>query len=356
MVALKPLRQARNLTQEDLARLLGVSRQAVHAWEAGKAAPSLLQAVRLARVLGVPVEALLGEEASSLPLLFRAEPGEALGEGELQALAARARAYREVERLLDLSGWLPEARPFPHLDPKGKEDRERLEALALEVRRDLGAGDGPLGDPIALLEDKGLKVFLLDLPEGVSGLSACAEDLGGVVFLHRGMPVERQYFTALHELAHLILHRGEYGRKAPERDAKERAADYLAGAVLLPRQVVLEELRPYAGLSYLPEGVLRHLKRRYGVSMRTVLVRAAQVGILPKDRAFAQKRALDRRYGEQGEPEPLERPSTPSRLERLVFAALAQGKLTLSRAAEVLELPLREADRRASAWLQEVPA
>ncbi len=279
-----------------------------------------------------------------------------MGEGELQALAARARAYREVERLLDLSGWLPEARPFPHLDPKGKEDRERLEALALEVRRDLGAGDGPLGDPIALLEDKGLKVFLLDLPEGVSGLSAYAEDLGGVVFLHRGMPVERQYFTALHELAHLILHRGEYGRKAPERDAKERAADYLAGAVLLPRQVVLEELRPYAGLSYLPEGVLRHLKRRYGVSMRTVLVRAAQVGILPKDRAFAQKRALDRRYGEQGEPEPLERPSTPSRLERLVFAALAQGKLTLSRAAEVLELPLREADRRASAWLQEVPA
>ncbi|WP_038072109.1 ImmA/IrrE family metallo-endopeptidase [Thermus scotoductus] len=356
MVALKSLREARGLTQEALAARLGVSRQAVHAWETGKATPSLLQGVRLARILGVPVEALLGEAGSSLPLLFRAEPGEALGEGHLQALAARARAYREVEALLGLPGWLPEARPFPHLDPRVKEDRERLEALAVEVRKDLGSGDGPLGDPIALLEDNGLKVFLLDLPEGVSGLSAYAEDLGGVVFLNKGMPVERQYFTALHELAHLVLHRGEYGRKAQGRDAKERAADYLAGAILLPRHVVLEELGPYAGLSYLPEGVLRHLKQRYGVSMRTVLVRAAQVGILPRAKAFAQKQVLDRRYGEREEPEPLERPPTPSRLERLVFAALAQGKLTLSRAAEILGLPLREADRRASAWLQEVPA
>jgi putative transcriptional regulator len=46
------------MTQEDLARRVGVTRQTIIALEANRYVPSLLLAVRLARVFGVAVEEL----------------------------------------------------------------------------------------------------------------------------------------------------------------------------------------------------------------------------------------------------------------------------------------------------------
>jgi putative transcriptional regulator len=46
------------MTQEALARRVGVTRQTIIALEAGRYVPSLLLAVRLARVFGVAVETL----------------------------------------------------------------------------------------------------------------------------------------------------------------------------------------------------------------------------------------------------------------------------------------------------------
>lgn len=47
-----------NLTQEELARCVGVSRQTIHAIEHGKFVPSTLLALKIARTFGVPVEQL----------------------------------------------------------------------------------------------------------------------------------------------------------------------------------------------------------------------------------------------------------------------------------------------------------
>lgn len=46
------------MTQEDLARRVGVTRQTIIALEANRYVPSLLLAVRLARVFSIPVEEL----------------------------------------------------------------------------------------------------------------------------------------------------------------------------------------------------------------------------------------------------------------------------------------------------------
>ena len=62
------LRKLQNLTQEDIAEKIGVSRQAVARWEAGETAPDLDKARLLAGVLGV-----------SLDDLTNYEPGENLG-------------------------------------------------------------------------------------------------------------------------------------------------------------------------------------------------------------------------------------------------------------------------------------
>lgn len=54
------LRIRRGLSQGDVGRMLGVSRQAVVLWEMGERTPGLPHAIRLARLLGSTVEELWG--------------------------------------------------------------------------------------------------------------------------------------------------------------------------------------------------------------------------------------------------------------------------------------------------------
>lgn len=60
---IKALRKARGLRQEDMAELLGVSRQTIIAMENDKYDPSLALAMRLARLLETTVEDIFQLEA-----------------------------------------------------------------------------------------------------------------------------------------------------------------------------------------------------------------------------------------------------------------------------------------------------
>ncbi|MEH7525654.1 helix-turn-helix transcriptional regulator [Bacillus sp. JJ1503] len=55
---IKVKRAEMNLTQEQLAELIGVTRKTINTIENGKFIPSTILAIKLARVFGVPVEEL----------------------------------------------------------------------------------------------------------------------------------------------------------------------------------------------------------------------------------------------------------------------------------------------------------
>lgn len=59
---LKTLRKARGFSQEQLAIRLNIVRQTVSKWEKGLSVPDAEQLVRLADILGVQVQELLGKE------------------------------------------------------------------------------------------------------------------------------------------------------------------------------------------------------------------------------------------------------------------------------------------------------
>lgn len=64
------LRRLNELTQEELASRLGVSRQAVAKWESGESVPDLMNAQALASLFGVRLDDLVGhsEETSGFPV------------------------------------------------------------------------------------------------------------------------------------------------------------------------------------------------------------------------------------------------------------------------------------------------
>lgn len=61
--SLRVQRAIRDLTQGELADQAGVTRKSVNAIEAGRMVPSVLLALKLARVLGVSVETLFSLDA-----------------------------------------------------------------------------------------------------------------------------------------------------------------------------------------------------------------------------------------------------------------------------------------------------
>ena len=60
---IRELRADRNMTQQELADAIGVTRQTVIAIELDKYSPSLETAFRIARVFGVPLEQVFQYEA-----------------------------------------------------------------------------------------------------------------------------------------------------------------------------------------------------------------------------------------------------------------------------------------------------
>lgn len=63
---IRQCRQQAGLSQEQVAELVGVSRQAVAKWEAGTSAPSTENLLRLAGIFGVSVDSLVPRETSPL--------------------------------------------------------------------------------------------------------------------------------------------------------------------------------------------------------------------------------------------------------------------------------------------------
>lgn len=114
---LRRLRKEKQLTQNDIAAALGISRVAYTNYELGKRRPSLETAAQLARVLGTRIETLLGtengraapENPAAPPKRPRADPrtleeARRLAE-RLQGMSAESRrdlhAYIELLRVRD---------------------------------------------------------------------------------------------------------------------------------------------------------------------------------------------------------------------------------------------------------------
>ena len=64
---IKSARQARELTLAEVGSALGVSRQYVYAWEAGRRNPGPKHLAKLAEVLGLDVRDLLPKESNHAP-------------------------------------------------------------------------------------------------------------------------------------------------------------------------------------------------------------------------------------------------------------------------------------------------
>jgi len=344
---LKRAREASGMSLRELEAAINgqVSAQAIGKYERDEMMPSSTVLLALSKALAVSPEYLLSDREISLTGVdFRKAPHA----GAKEERAVQASVLDQVERYLELEELLPgveqewSAPADAAFEIASIEEAER----AADALRDLwNLGMDPIPSLAELLEEKGIKVIALNLPENVSGSKAFVQRPDRqhvpVIVVNQSHNGERQRFTLAHELAHLVLRFRDLG------DAdQEKAADRFAGAFLMAKEIMLRQLGLHR--TSISIGELAELKKIFKVSIASLVVRCSQVGILAKAayvRLWAEIKEQGWNSQASTEPGRLD-PEVPQRMERLCLRAVSEGAISEARAAELLGITVRDLDRR----------
>jgi Zn-dependent peptidase ImmA (M78 family)/DNA-binding XRE family transcriptional regulator len=237
-------REARGLTQEDVAEHLEVSRPTVAQMELGNRAVTSLELDLLARLYGRDLREFVMDdfqEHDALTALFRADSGVAEQSHVVDALRNCVTIGREVtnlERLLGVDHEGGAAAVYPLPAPRNRwQAVQQGERVAAQERQRLGLGTAPMGNIAELLESQNVRAALIELPDDVSGLTMADQAIGVFIVVNSGHAGVRRRFSLAHEYAHALIDRDRLGtvsRTTERDDLLEVRANAFAAGFLLP--------------------------------------------------------------------------------------------------------------------------
>lgn len=297
-------RRARAMTAADLASIVEVSVQSLSKYENGHQVPRRETVERLSRALGFKEQFFFRPmgDGDSRPVFWRSR------------LSAQAtdleRAAVRLEWLKEVVDYLGGFFDFPRLsilDFKTPADPTKItnaiiEEAARAVRQEWNAARGPLPDIIEKMEESGILVARVHVHAAkVDAFSQWSDKFGiPFVMLSRDKAsAVRQRFDAVHELAHILLHRKVTQTHLNNRVTYkliEKQADKFASLMLLPERDFLDEL-------YAPtlDGMLS-LKERWGVSVGAMIMRCTALELLDDVSSKRMWMNYTRRGYRDGEP------------------------------------------------------
>lgn len=319
-----------------------VSAQAISNYERGVDMPGSRVLIALAEALNVSEEYLLGEHEMELEDVdFRKKSATTKKEiAQVQAqVIRRLEKYLTIEEVLGLSSvaWdKPREAPYP------VHELSRVDWVANKLRDQWDLGDDPIPDMVELLEERGIKILAVVLPDKVGGLTAKVRtnrQVLPVVVVNNKHNGDRQRFTLAHELGHMVM-----VVDASIKD--EDAANRFAGAFLMPADVIWAEVGRHRHDIGWAE--LFDLKSLFKTSVQAITYRLKDLGIIGEHTFVHYFREFNRRGWRKppyAEPMPVAQEKT-KRFERLCYRALAEDYVSEAKAAELLELPVREINKR----------
>lgn len=324
-----------------------VTAQAIGKYERGEDTPSSGVLLALAKALDVSLNYLLdtqGIELSGVEFRTKASTtGKDRAHVQTEVLEWIER-YLQIELILELDSAVWQC-PIPN--PRQLREIGDAEELAQEVRNKWKLGLDPIPNMTELLEEKGLKVLTVPLPDRMSGFTCMVGRGEGradlpVIVVSNHLSLERRRLTLAHELFHRLV-----DTHSLEDNDEEKAANLFAGAFLMPSEHLLNEVGKHRNkLGY---NEIIALKRLYRVSGAALLMRLRQLNVINQSILTYAFQTIARGWRTQ-EPEELEpseergKRERARRFERLCYRALAEGLISLSKAAELLRLPMPEVE------------
>ena len=233
--------------------------------------------------------------------------------------AARRRQVLTVAHLVrDVTVFLESQVQLPDLaipwHPVGSP--EAIPGVAAEVRVELGVdNDGPVEDVLRMLERHGVVCARFRLE--AADVSAFSVPLDRRAFLvlkeQREAKLDRDRFSACHELAHMVLH--QPGQSLATKDVEGEANDF-AAEFLMPEGAIRSELP-----SRVEWPKLLQLKQRWGVSMGALLYRAKTLDVMGEATYVQAMRTMSARGWRHDEPGTVSAIESPTLLSKAMSIA-----------------------------------
>ena len=275
---LKEARLYRELTISDVAKMSEVSKQAISQFENGKTEPKLETLMRIMNVLKFPREFFYENADEKI----------VVGDTYFRSLASTSNKERmaqieSVKLLVAIYRGIDEYIIFPKLNLYEVEadfDFD-IEALAENVRKFWNLGNERITNLIEILEKNGIIVNTRFTNgkkiDAYSQIETINDKMVAVIILGDDKESAfRRNFSAAHELGHLILD-DFYDVDAMSRIEYKEMEDVMnrfAGALLVPQKSYRMELQTNAKTEL---NFYIQLKKKYGVSAATLIVRARQL-------------------------------------------------------------------------------
>lgn len=323
-------RQRKGLSLQSIAdQIGGISKQALHKYEQGKAHPDGQVLFQLCTVLEVSPDYFLRPLTVSLQSVeFRKRVRlTKTDEGKILAEATDFfERFAELENLIDEP--IRFNCPIEYVEVSTKTD---VEDVAKKLRIALNLGLDPIPNMVGLLEDMGIKCLQIFASEEFDGLTAIigtdATDKNHIgIVVNTFFDVVRQRFTVAHELAHQIL---RFAPTVSNRDI-EMLCHYFAGAFLLPRERMIQILSPRRKQLSIYE--LIDIKARFGVSMQAILRRAKDLNIISTDTYTGLSIYFTKKGWRKEEPGKYMGEERAVRFHRLLHKALAERMISIDKA------------------------
>jgi len=328
-------RKMAGLSLQDLADKMDIdiTKQALNQYEKGQTSPSSKVIISLSNALGLPVDYFFKKSDVKLENLeFRKKSS--LSQKEIEA--ARFKTMDYLEKYLEIEGLLNVENTFTNPLKKAVIHNEQdIEKHANDLRKAWDLGLDPIPDVIALLEEKRIKVFELEAPDEFSGLSSRTDGIA-VIVVNKNVNIVRKRFTALHELAHLVLTFPD----SMDDKQKELLCYTFAGAFLFPEEVFKDEFGKKRTSILLNELVL--LENYYGISVQAIMRRAHGLQLISDSKFRDYQAWLSKSGNKKKELGSFRGGETPMRFRRLVYKALSEDIITYSKAAALFGVPQSE--------------
>lgn len=334
----KSARLMNGFSLQDVANALGnlLSRQALHRYEKGEVIPDAEKINLLSKVLNVSPDYFFRETRVELGKIEYRKLSK-IPQKEASIIIEKTKEY--LSRYLELEEILGLDNSFhnPLANLETITSYEQINRAAKLLREKWNLGNGAIFNIVELLEDKNIKVLKLDIDGNIDGLQTYINGNIPVIAynIKKANKPDRIRFTILHELAHLLMKFGDITEKK-----KETLCHQFAGALLLPEETIKAELGDYRNKISAME--LANIKKQYGISMQAIAMRARDCGIIndhyTKQFFFIFKQ-MNWRVDEPYEYEGVE---VSNRFEQLLFRALIEEQISMSKAASLSNKQLAE--------------
>ena len=330
------------LTQTELARRVGVTRQSISMYEQGLTVPEPPVMERISSAVNQPLS------------YFSGDPAPEFGNASIHFHRAIGSDTKRRNMACEVFGswlartarYLDEFVNYPSLDlplalePVSESSRytdEEIESAASQCREMWGLGSGPISNMVSLLENKGVLVCRRVISdEKVEAFSFWNGNKALVFLSSEKTSCSRARFDAAHELGHLILHRWAGLEDVEDKKTLKRIeheADLFAGAFLLPLNSFLDELFSTRIDAFLP------MKRRWKVSIQAMVYRCKHLGVIDEEQATNLFKTISFRKWRRAEPYddtiPPEEPQLLNRAANLLLSSGLKNPDDMARAIQI---------------------